>query len=51
MLEAREIDVKGWISDRLTLSDVSTKFADLPKRPKLIKAIVSLDNKEAEGNA
>jgi len=50
MLEAGEIDVKRWISDRLTLPEVSRKFADLPKRPNLIKAIVSLGGKDGGGN-
>lgn len=49
MLEAGEIDVKRWISDRLALSELSTKFADLPKRPRLIKAIVGLNGEAAEG--
>lgn len=51
MLEAGEIDVKRWISDRLTLPEVSTEFADLPKRPNLIKAIVSLGGKAGGRNA
>ena len=51
MLEAGEIDVKGWISHRLVLSELSTKFADLPKLSNLIKAIVGLGGKSAEGDA
>lgn len=51
MLEAREIDVMSWISHRLALSELPTGFADLPKRPNLIKAIVNLDGKSAEGDA
>jgi 2-desacetyl-2-hydroxyethyl bacteriochlorophyllide A dehydrogenase len=49
MLEAREISVKSWISDRLLLSELSAGFADLSKRPTLIKAIVGLDNEKHEG--
>jgi len=49
MLETGEISVKRWISDRLLLSELSTEFAGLPRRPTLIKAIVALDNKAAEG--
>lgn len=49
MLESGEINVKNWISDRLVLSQLSTEFADLSKRPTLIKAIVGLDNEKAEG--
>jgi len=49
MLEAGEIRVKSWISDRLVLSELSTEFADLHKRPTLIKAIVTLDNEKNKG--
>lgn len=49
MLEAGEIDVKSWISVRLALSELSTEFAELSKRPTLIKAIVGLDHETAEG--
>ena len=48
MLEAGEITVKSWISDRLLLSELSTEFAELPRRPTLIKAIVDLDNEKFE---
>jgi len=49
MLETGEISVKDWISDRLVLSQLSAEFADLSKRPTLIKAIVRLDNEGTEG--
>jgi hypothetical protein len=49
MLETGEISVENWISDRLVLSELSTRFADLHRRPTLIKAIVGLDNEETEG--
>lgn len=49
MLEAGEMDVKSWISVRLSLSELPTGFADLPKRPTLIKAIVGLDRETIEG--
>ncbi len=51
MLETGEIDIKGWISDRLALSDLSTQFAGLPKRPHLIKAVVGMDGQSSKGTA
>jgi 2-desacetyl-2-hydroxyethyl bacteriochlorophyllide A dehydrogenase len=49
MLEAGEIDVKRWISDRLALSELPTEFADLSRRPTLIKAIVGLNHGTTKG--
>lgn len=43
MLEAGEISVRDWITDRLTLSEVESTFAALPSRPGLIKAVVTLE--------
>jgi 2-desacetyl-2-hydroxyethyl bacteriochlorophyllide A dehydrogenase len=48
MMENGEISVKEWITDRLTLSEVATEFAELPARSGLIKAIVSLESNAME---
>lgn len=50
MLETGEVSVKSWVSDRLLLSELSTEFADLSKRPTLIKTIVEMDNEKDEGS-
>ena len=49
MMESGEISVKEWITDRLTISQVASEFAELPARPHLIKAIVSLGSNAVEG--
>ena len=48
MMESGEISVKEWITNRLTLSEVATEFAELSARSGLIKAIVSLESNVME---
>jgi len=43
MLEAGEIHVDDWITERLVLADLPAEFAMLIDRPHLIKAVVDLD--------
>ncbi len=49
-IEEGKIDTSLWITDRLTLSEVSLQFQDLPKRQTLIKAIIDVhDWKDLRG--
>ena len=41
-IEEGAIDTSPWITHRLALEDVTRVFADLPKRPGLVKAIVEV---------
>lgn len=43
MLEERQISTRPWVTDRLLLAEVPLEFKDLPSRPKLIKAIVDVE--------
>jgi hypothetical protein len=43
MIEERKIDTSHWITDRLMLSEVASKFEDLPARQTLVKAIVDIN--------
>lgn len=42
MIEDGRIDTEPWITTRLPLADVPLRFADLQKRPNLIKAVVEV---------
>jgi threonine dehydrogenase-like Zn-dependent dehydrogenase len=42
MIEEHKIDTSHWITDRLMLSEVVSKFEELPARQTLIKAIVDI---------
>lgn len=42
MVEDAAIDTSEWISDRLPLSEVQSQFESLPRRPRLIKAMVEI---------
>lgn len=48
MMETEEICVKDWITNRLLLSELASEFEGLPRRPELIKAVVSLDRDAIE---
>jgi threonine dehydrogenase-like Zn-dependent dehydrogenase len=43
MIEEHKIDTSHWITDRLMLSEVVSKFEDLPARQTLVKAIVDIN--------
>jgi hypothetical protein len=43
MLEEGQINTLPWVTDRIPLAAVSLEFKDLSSRPKLIKAIVDVD--------
>jgi 2-desacetyl-2-hydroxyethyl bacteriochlorophyllide A dehydrogenase len=43
MLEERRINTQPWVTDRMPLADVPLEFKDLSSRPKLIKAIVDVE--------
>lgn len=43
LIEANKIDTSHWITDRLGLSEVPSKFGSLPARETLIKAIVQVN--------
>ncbi len=43
-IEEGKIDTTQWITDRLSISEVSSEFEHLPKRQALIKAIVDMQN-------
>jgi hypothetical protein len=43
MIEEHKIDTSHWITDRLMLSEVASKFEDLPGRQTLVKAIVDIN--------
>jgi 2-desacetyl-2-hydroxyethyl bacteriochlorophyllide A dehydrogenase len=42
MVEDGIIDTAHWVSDRLQFSDVTSQFAALPSRPKLVKAVIEV---------
>lgn len=44
LIEEGRVDTTPWITDRLSLSDVSRVFGELRQRPHLIKAIVDVDD-------
>ena len=41
-IEAGRIDTAPWITHRMTLRDVPERFADLPKQPGLVKAMIDV---------
>lgn len=43
LIEANKIDTSHWVTDRLRLSEVPSKFGTLPARETLIKAIVQVN--------
>lgn len=43
MLEQHQIKTQPWITDRMPLAQVPMEFKDLPSRPKLIKAMVDVE--------
>jgi len=43
MLEERQINTQPWVTDRMPLANVPLEFKDLTSRPKLIKAIVDVE--------
>jgi 2-desacetyl-2-hydroxyethyl bacteriochlorophyllide A dehydrogenase len=43
MIEEGKIDTSPWITHRMKLLEVPVQFADLPKRPNLVKCIVEVD--------
>jgi threonine dehydrogenase-like Zn-dependent dehydrogenase len=43
MLEEGQINTRPWVTDRVPLAEVPLEFKDLPSRPKLIKAIVDVE--------
>jgi threonine dehydrogenase-like Zn-dependent dehydrogenase len=47
MIESNEIDTAPWITDRLRLTDVLGGFAALARKPKVMKAMVDVE--EADG--
>jgi threonine dehydrogenase-like Zn-dependent dehydrogenase len=47
MIERGEIDTAPWINFRMPLRDVPKGFADLRKRPDLIKAIIEVEDNDA----
>lgn len=46
-IEEGKIDTSPWITDRLALSEVSSKFQYLPQKKTLIKAIVDVQDRQA----
>jgi hypothetical protein len=46
MIETGEIDTTPWITDRLTLADVPRAFAGLRSRPKLVKAMIEVNDSD-----
>ena len=43
LLECGRIDTSPWVTHRMTLADVPTRFADVAKEPGLLKAMVDLE--------
>jgi 2-desacetyl-2-hydroxyethyl bacteriochlorophyllide A dehydrogenase len=43
MLEERQINTQPWVTDRMPLAEVPVEFKNLSSRPKLIKAIVDVE--------
>ena len=43
MLEEHQINTQPWVTDRMPLAEVPLEFKDLSVRPKLIKAIVDVE--------
>ncbi len=43
LIEEGRVDASRWITDRVSLSEVSRGFGELRRRPHLIKAIVDID--------
>lgn len=46
LIEEGRIDTTHWVTDRLTLSQVTSRFESLPSRKKLIKAIVDVNDQD-----
>jgi threonine dehydrogenase-like Zn-dependent dehydrogenase len=44
LIEQSKIDTSHWITNRLPLSEVSSRFSDLPRMQTLIKAIVDVQD-------
>ncbi len=44
LIEQGQIDTDRWITDRLTLAEVCSHFADLPQKTGLLKAIIDVQN-------
>jgi 2-desacetyl-2-hydroxyethyl bacteriochlorophyllide A dehydrogenase len=47
MIEEGRIDTTPWITHRLSLADVPGRFAELPGRPGLVKAIIEVSDADA----
>ena len=47
MIEGGRIDTTPWITHRLSLADVPGRFAELPGRPGLVKAIIEVSDADA----
>lgn len=43
LMESRRIDTSLWVTNRLHLEDVTSRFAELPEQKHLIKAIVDMN--------
>jgi 2-desacetyl-2-hydroxyethyl bacteriochlorophyllide A dehydrogenase len=46
MIEEQNIDTSPWITDRMALIDVPTRFKNLPGKATLIKAIIDVEDTE-----
>jgi 2-desacetyl-2-hydroxyethyl bacteriochlorophyllide A dehydrogenase len=47
LIEERRIDTTPWITHRLPLADVPERFAELPGRPGLVKAMIEVSDADA----
>jgi threonine dehydrogenase-like Zn-dependent dehydrogenase len=47
MIEGGRIDTTPWITHRLSLADVPARFAELPGRPGLVKAMIEVSDADA----
>jgi 2-desacetyl-2-hydroxyethyl bacteriochlorophyllide A dehydrogenase len=47
MIEEGTIDTTPWITHRLQLADVPARFAELPGRPGLVKAVIEVSDADA----
>jgi 2-desacetyl-2-hydroxyethyl bacteriochlorophyllide A dehydrogenase len=48
LIEEGRIDTTPWITHRLSLSSVPDQFAELPKQPGLVKAMIEVSDVEAQ---
>jgi 2-desacetyl-2-hydroxyethyl bacteriochlorophyllide A dehydrogenase len=47
LIEDGRIDTAPWVTHRLPLSDVPGQFADLPRQPGLVKAMIEVSDADA----